>query len=271
MHTLLQAGPDTIPIWERETGDVPFVAVALHNGHLVPPELAELMALSDETRLREEDPYTGEWTKVTPNRLVVRRSRFLFDLNRPFEKAVYLAPEETWGLKLWKCQPAEDLVRELRSFHTVFYKEMKTWFDAIEAQWGHFVVLDLHAYNHRREESNAPPASVDENPEINIDTRTMDRERWAPIVERFMSDLRSFDFLGRQLDVRENVRGGDAEFSRWTHHNYPKSACVLAIEVKKIFMDEWTGALYPDQFDALGRAFQSTMPGILEELNKIKK
>ena len=72
----------------------------------------------------------------------------------------------------------------------------------------------------------------------------MDRQRWAPIVDRFIDDLRAFEFGGRKLDVRENVKFFGGHFPKWIHKSFPLSVCVLSIEIKKIFMDEWSG--YPD-------------------------
>jgi hypothetical protein len=104
-----------------------------------------------------------------------------------------------------------------------------------------------------------------------VGTGTMDRARWAPIVDRFIAELRTVDFLGRQLDVRENVKFFGGQLGRWTHQNFPESACVLSIEFKKFFMDEWTGEPDPanKQLDAIRQALAATIPGVLEELDKL--
>jgi hypothetical protein len=47
---------------------------------------------------------------------------------------------------------------------------------------------------------------------------------------------------------------------------FPDSACVLAIEFKKIFMDEWTGEPDMDRIRTLRNALAGTIPGLLEEL-----
>ena len=70
-------------------GDGPIVATAIHDGHAVRPEVAELLALDSATRLREEDPFTGRLAAVAPTYLVALRSRFEIDLNRPRDQAVY--------------------------------------------------------------------------------------------------------------------------------------------------------------------------------------
>ncbi|MFC1601600.1 hypothetical protein ACFL34_04550 [Candidatus Sumerlaeota bacterium] len=51
-------------LWLFEEGDGPIVAAAIHDGHTVREEVENLHALSEDQRLREEDPYTGVWTEV---------------------------------------------------------------------------------------------------------------------------------------------------------------------------------------------------------------
>ena len=92
--------------WYLERGDGPLVATAIHNGHDIQAELDGQFALSEEDRLRVEDPFTGGWTTVAPTSLVARQSRFEVDFNRPREKAVYQTPEDAWGLNIWKRSTA---------------------------------------------------------------------------------------------------------------------------------------------------------------------
>ncbi len=124
------------------------------------------------------------------------------------------------------------------------------------------VVLDLHTYNHRREGPDRPAADRLSNPEVNLGTGTMDRARWAPIVDRFIVDLRNFDFLGRHLDVRENVKFRGGHFPAWIHREFPESVCVLSVEFKKFFMNEWTGEPDLVQLQAIERALKSTVWGL---------
>jgi hypothetical protein len=138
----------------------------------------------------------------------------------------------------------------------------------MQHRFGRFVVLDLHTYNHRREGPEGPSADPTANPEVNVGTGTLNRQRWAPVVDRFIADLRGFDFLGRHLDVRENVKFRGGQFSRWIHETFPEAACSLAIEFKKFFMDEWTGEPDRVQVEAIRRALQSTVPGMIGGLRK---
>ena len=69
-----------------------------------------LMALADDERLREEDPFTEIVIRDVPNRIVFHRSRFEIDLNRARDGAVYLTPEQAWGLKVWRQPPPSQIV-----------------------------------------------------------------------------------------------------------------------------------------------------------------
>jgi hypothetical protein len=257
--------------WTLKRGNTPLVAVAIHNGHAVRKEVANLLATDEMNRLREEDPFTGQWVTIADTQIVGLRSRFEVDLNRPREKAIYLTPQDAWDLLVWLSPPPAPIVVRSLAQYDVFYAEVKQIFTDLEKRFGSFVVFDLHTYNHRREGPDGPEADPAQNPEVNLGTGTMDRQRWAPLVDRFMADLRAFDYLGRHLDVRENVKFRGGQFSRWVHQTFPGSGCVLAIEFKKFFMDEWTGKPDDIQLQTIHRALQSTVPGVLETLKLMKR
>jgi N-formylglutamate deformylase len=252
--------------YELTVGDGPLVAAAIHDGHSVRDEIGALIALGDGECLREEDPFTSEWSRVAPSRIIGLRSRFEVDLNRPRDKAVYLTPEDAWGLNVWENKLPEDVVERSLAEYDTFYRAAGELFDSKKASHGRFIVLDLHSYNHRRGGPDGEPADPEANPQVNIGTGTMDRARWAPVVDRFINDLRSVEFPGGALDVRENIKFKGGQFSRWIHKKYPQSGCSLAVEFKKFFMDEWTGAPDRSMVDAIGEALKSTVPGLLEEL-----
>jgi hypothetical protein len=96
----------------------------------------------------------------------------------------------------------------------------------------------------------------------------MHREQWASLVDRFIQDLRGFDFFGRRLDVRENVKFYGGQLPRYIHEQFPQTGCALAVEVKKFFMDEWTGTVDGMQLQGVREALRGTIPGLLDELGK---
>jgi N-formylglutamate amidohydrolase len=242
-------------------GDGPIVATAIHDGHALRPEVASCMALDEATRLREEDPHTGRIAARVPTRLLVTRSRFEVDLNRPRESAVYSCAADAWGLDVWRddAMASDVSPRSLVEYDT-FYATLERVLRDREQRYGKFVVLDVHSYNHCRD-GRGCEADPAHNPEVNVGTGTVDRARWGGLVDRFMRDLAAHD-----LDVRENIKFKGGHMSRWVHQTFPETGVALAVEFKKTFMDEWTGRLDAPRVDALANALASTLPGLVESL-----
>ena len=248
-------------LWRIEEGEGPFVALAVHAGHEVRRGLRSALAIDDDTRLREEDPYTDRIAALCGTRVVTFQSRFEVDLNRPAHEAVCVQPEDCWNLHVWKENGGLTQTKYRRSLaeHAAFYEMLGSLLKRVEEREGRFLVLDCHSYNHRRAGPDQPPSDAERNPEINIGTGSMDRAYWAPLVDRFIETLREADYLGRHLDVRENVNFRGRHLAHFVHTHFPRTGCCLAIEVKKIFMDEWTGVLDEPAFDTLLRAFRETL------------
>jgi N-formylglutamate amidohydrolase len=258
-------------IIEAHNGNRPLVAAAIHNGHELRPEILELTTPSDEVRLREEDPFTAEWTSIADIQIIGVHSRFEVDLNRPRDKAVYVKPEDAWGLNLWKRMPSQEMISHSLKLYDAFYTKIYRIFTEMEERFGHFVVFDLHSYNHRRNGPNGEAADPEFNPEVNIGTGNLDRKYWTQIIDNFISDLSKYDFLDRHLDVRENVKFKGGYFSKWINEKFPQSACCITIEFKKFFMDEWTGIPDQKQLKEIHLALKSTVPGILKTLDEFKE
>src|SRR6187551_3911377 len=109
------------------------------------------MQLDDATRLREEDPYTGRIAAVVPTHILVTRSRFEVDLNRPRNKAVYLCAADAWDLDVWSAPPTDQVVSCSLAQYDEFYAALERILRERERRHGRFVVLDIHSYNHRRD------------------------------------------------------------------------------------------------------------------------
>ena len=247
----------TVPAWTiLRRADGPIVATAIHQGHDLRPAVAALANLDHAQRRREEDPYTGTWTAIGDTAVLVHRSRFEVDLNRPRDGSVYREPEDAWGLDLWTTPPSDDLVAESRALHDAFYSELETLFAAIAQKHGGFVLYDIHSYNHRRDGPEAPPAPSQENPEVNLGTGTLDRTRWGGVVEAFVAAAKK---AAPDLDLRENVKFQGGHLARWVHARFPGQGCALAIEFKKTFMDEWSDRPDPARIEAYGRVLRATV------------
>ena len=258
------------PLWSVERGFSPLVGTAIHNGHHVRHALEDRFALSHDERRREEDPFTEYFIRDVPNRVVFHRSRFEIDLNRARDLAVYLRPEQAWGLDVWKDGlPRSDIDVSL-ALHDAYYAMLEEMLAGVEAMHGGFVLLDVHSYNHRRGGAEADPTDPDKAPVVNIGTFSMDRARWAPLVDGFIEALSASSIDGVGLDVRENVAfQGKGEQTRFVHERFPRTGCAIAIEFKKVFMDEWSGEPFPDTLEQLRAALAATFPVIEEKLEAL--
>lgn len=247
----------------------PIVATSVHAGHDVRPDLADVMVLEEKDRLREEDPFTDRIAAVVPDRVITHRSRFEVDLNRPRREAVYRTPQDCWGLQVWRDEVLSDeLYAGSLATYDAFFEALAPRLDALAAK-GPFVVLDVHSYNHRRDGVDGPEAPVAENPEINLGTGSVDRSRFGDLVERFLADLRDGADVG-EVDARENVAFRGRQVAWWVHDRYPRTGCVLALEFKKTFMDEWTGVLDEPALERTRRILAATLPGLEKELGRLR-
>lgn len=250
--------------------DGPVVATSVHAGHQLRPEIAEAMVLDEAERFREEDPYTDRLAAVVPDRVVTNRSRFEADLNRPRREAVYRKPDDCWGLDVWRDgELSDELFHGSLETYDAFYDALAPRLDAL-AERGPFVLLDVHSYNHRRDGADEPPAPPSENPEVNVGTGSVDDDLFGPLVERFVGDLRDASLGCGPIDARENVAFEGRNLAWWVHDRYPRVGCVLALEFKKTFMDEWTGELHADRFRRAQVGLAAALPGLHIELEKLR-
>lgn len=242
-------------------GDIaPVVATAIHDGHFIREALVQQSGLSEDERLREEDPFTAQLIEPFPTTIVGLRSRFELDLNRSPDKAVYLSPDDAWGLNVWKEPLTDEQLKESRAMYELAFNEIQPFFQACIDHYGSVIVLDCHSYNHMRDGADQPPADPEGNPEINLGTKNMNREHWAPVIDMLLRTFSSHAIMGKNVDVRENIKFKGGYFSEWLYQQFGDAVCSVAIEFKKTFMDEWTGVLYEQHHRELSDLLLGTLP-----------
>lgn len=228
--------------WEVCRGSGPVLATAVHAGHDLRDELRTRSALSADERLREEDPLTDVLASVGDHTFVSRTSRFEVDLNRPTEEAVYRVPSDAWGLELWDEEPNDEMVALSLEQHCGFYAGMRMWIEELIAEHGQILLLDVHSFNHRRENDDGERVADPEMPDIDLGLSTADSDRFGPVVDALWTGLSDIRIGGEAIDVRENVRFPDGgNWPEWVFAQYGDHVCTITLEYKKIFMDEWTG------------------------------
>lgn len=225
--------------WTFYKGSGPVFATALHAGHEVRNELLSMMALEESNRRREEDPLTDLLATVGDQFFQSHVSRFEVDLNRERSKAVYVRPDDAWGLRVWKRAPSQSEIEESLKTHDEFYRTMTDFLEEQIRQYGKILLLDIHSYNHKRDRRNIAPPS--ENPDLDLGVTTVNFEKFGDVVDAFESELAKHKCGGKDLLIGRNVRYPDGGFwPEWVYENYGDHICTITLEYKKIFMDEWS-------------------------------
>jgi N-formylglutamate deformylase len=249
-------------------GTSPLVSTAIHDGHNTREELRDLFNLTDKERLREEDPFTARWLNATDNKVIVHHSRFETDVNRPREKAVYKVPDDAWGLEVWKEGLPEEVYQNSLKVYDDFYKAAKEYFDELFTHHDKLIVYDIHTYNHRREGPDIM-ADPEKNPEINLGTKNMDRDLWDPVLRTVIDQFSGFDYKGRNLDTRENIKFTGGYFGQWLYETYGKNVCPISIEFKKFFMDEHTGEGFEEDIQLIDQMLRKSKQPVLDALKRV--
>ena len=217
------------------------LGVALHSGSTVRPEMQQIMGVTRQQRFLEEDPYTDRFVKDFPMHLVALDSRFEYDLNRELEGAIYPYGEKKWGLQVWK-RPLTGEEREKTYLkHKEFHEFLEVIIEHILEYHRIAVVFDIHSFCYQRE--RRLEWWKDEHPEINLGTSSIDRTHFAPLIDRFLERISRTTINGHRIRVAENEIFPGGFLTRKFAKSHPKTVLVLAIEYKKIFMDEHTGRL----------------------------
>jgi len=247
-----------VSVFEIREGDVPVIVTAIHAGHDVSPEVAALLAIDETDRLREEDPFTDLFAPAKATLVKVGVSRFEVDMNRPRKSAVYLEPSDAWGLDIWRSRPGPDIMRLSLERYDRFHVALRALTASTIERHGAVLVLDVHSYNHRRGGADAPAADPACNPEVNLGTGAVRGRRCREVADTFIAAMEVQGF-----EVGENVKFAGGHLSHWVAESFPRHTCVLAIEFKKTFMDEWTGVPDPHAIERIRGALTRVMPPMI--------
>lgn len=213
----------------------PVVCTAIHNGHRLRDDLNKSFLLTKAERFYEEDPYTDELLSSFPIVMIGNDSRFEYDLNRPKALSTYF--KTAWNKQVWQKPLTPKQRSESHAKHQSFYNVLAALITKLEQQFKNSIVFDLHSYNHQRIAADTPT--------FNIGTSQIDIERWGATCHHFEKQLNRMALPN--LVVRaatDEVFQGRGYLIAHVNAHFDNTL-VLPVEVKKVFMDETTGELYP--------------------------
>lgn len=225
------------------------LGIALHAGSRVRPGLHGVIGITPGERSREEDLFTDRFVKDFPLVITGMDSRFEYDLNREEEQCIYPSDREKWGLRVWKRPLTEEERRETHAKYREFHHLLDITIAYIIRKYGSALLYDIHSFCYQR--NGAVQWWKDSKPEINLGTRNIDRGYFAPQVEAFIQGVSGILLEGHQLRVGENEVFPGGYLTRKYGATHPRDVLVLAVEYKKIFMDEINGTLFPEHLEVL--------------------
>ncbi len=212
----------------------PAICTAVHDGHNFSDKLAPYCALSEEERLYEEDPYTGDLIESMPITMIGKDSRYEYDLNRPIARCIY---SKAWGKDVWNKPLTKSLKRRSIEKHRVFYRVLDALVCKVEELFGACVVFDIHSYNAARISDQAPT--------FNIGTEQIDIDRWGKTLNRLKSNLGKLELTHTKVRAAfDEVFYGRGYLISHMNSRF-ENTLVVPCEVSKVFMNEQSGEVYP--------------------------
>ncbi len=226
----------------------PAICTAVHAGDRFRSKLVDLCALGEDERLYEEDPYTDQLIQAMPITLIAQDSRYEYDLNRPIANCIY---KTAWGRRVWDKKLSTKERNESVKKHQAFYRVLDALIAFIEKRFGASLIFDVHSYNFLRQESDSPT--------FNLGTEQVDKERWKSVVDFTLSKLSKIELPNLPVSSKENsVFHGRGYLIAHVNSRF-QNRLVLPLEVKKVFMDELSGELYPLVMHSLSQQFKSCL------------
>ena len=228
---------------------MPIICAAIHNGHRLRDELQKSFLLTKEERFYEEDPYTDELISSFPIQLIGNDSRFEYDLNRAKTLSTYF--KTAWDKLVWQKPLSQKQRSVSHKKHEAFYNVLEAIIEMIEGQFNNAIVFDIHSYNYKR--------ITHDTPTFNIGSGQIDVERWGAVVEHFAKQLNRIELPN--IDVRaatNEVFHGRGYLITHVNSHFDNTI-VLPTEVKKVFMDEISGDVYPLVLEELKTGFKDAI------------
>ena len=227
----------------------PAICMAVHAGHRFRSELIAKCALDEEERLYEEDPHTCQMIQAMPITLVANDSRYEYDLNRPLATCIY---NKAMGKTVWRKKLTPRERKTSTEKHQSFYRVVDTLTATVERRFGAALIFDIHSYNYLGREEIVTPT-------FNIGTEQLDRERWKDIIELTLNRLGEITLPNLPVVADENLVFFGRGYLASHINAHLQNTLVLPLEIKKIFMDELSGEIYPLVMQELVHQFKDSI------------
>lgn len=237
----------------------PYFCTAIHAGSNMRPELAENCLLTKDERKFEEDPFTDDLIASFPITLVSRDSRYEYDLNRPPNECIY---STAWHKQVWKKELTEKQIDLSLKKHSCYYRILHALINKLNEKYGNCLVIDLHSYNWKL------PERGEETAVFNLGTTPIDLKQWDNQLKAFEKSLAEINIPNVVTTVeRDSVFQGKGYQAQYVMGSFPE-VLIIPLEIKKIFMDESTGEVFPIVIECLQEGLYQAVLKIATNFSK---
>ena len=227
----------------------PVVCAAIHNGHKLRADLKKNFLLTDRERSYDESPYTADLISSFPIVLIGNDSRFEYDLNKA--KTLSTSFKSTKNKQAWQKTLTVKQRSVSHAKHQSFYNVVVALVRKLEQTFKNTIIFDMHTYNYQHIDKASPT--------FNIGSSQIDMERWGAIAKKFEQQLNKIDLpnMDAYAATDEVFHGRGYLITHISAHF--DNTLVLPIEVKKVFMDEKNGELFPLVLEELKAGIKQAM------------
>lgn len=237
----------------------PLIANVSHAGHRVREEIQAKMLIEESQRLVEEDVGVDLFLDSFPIQIIALDSRYEYDVNRPRERAVYLKPFQSWGKRVWQQPPTkEELAFSLEKYDE-FHDVVEFVVSFMQKVFGSTLVFDLHSYNHQR-----PSSAGKSTPSFDLVLLDEDRKAHQATIAFLKTQLQAIQTPEGLATVQENaIFEKDGAVAERLRPFLPK-VLTLPIEIKKFYVDERTGEVFPEVVRSLQASLNEIFPKVFD-------
>jgi hypothetical protein len=253
--------------------DSPIAAAAIHDGHALRPGAALAMLLTSEERLREEDPFTGGWTSVAGTRLDRRQLALRGGPESRAREGGVPWPRGRLGSERMARRRATAGARRGVACHlrrlspTRRDRRSRSCGAASAASWCSTCTATTTAATAPRRRPRIPEEPRGERRHRHSRPETVGSARRTASSPSCAGPASS----GRPLDVRENVKFRGGNFSVLGAPRVSRQRLRARHRVQEVLHGrvDWECPSVP-RWTAIGALLASTIPGLLEELERLR-
>ncbi|MBV0932246.1 flavohemoglobin expression-modulating QEGLA motif protein [Marinobacterium weihaiense] len=235
---------------------VPLVCTVLHAGTELRPTFEQRLQLAPRTRSQLESVGTDALVELLPITLTTATSRLACDLNFPLTKCLR---RRINNRGLWQRPPTKAMQQLSQREHQRFYHLLDALLDALEADHGHCLLIDLHGGAPGSDEVAAGEPKTDATPGLFhlIDTQVRMPDGEA-VIGCLNQQLQALELPHIEASISRGEAPETGDYLSAHVNTRHEQTLTMPIQIQPVFRDD-KGQLYPVMTDALQHGLHTSL------------